>query len=345
MKKVLPESTSSYKNLNEIITGGIRERILVLGLELGIFRHLQEPVEAVAVAEKALLHPLNTERFLDALVTIGVLEKSRGLFCNKEQTQTFLVPSSPNYVGKMLLLTHRSSVLALDQARDLIQEGPSAAKPGEDFSSEELWANWTEASASWVFGEVGRIMADIVSRLPGFAEFERMMDLGGGHGAFTLYFLEAHPTMQGVVFDRPAVLEVARSFARKYDLESRLKTVPGDYLNDDIGQGYDLIFASATLNFAKGRLEPLVEKIYAALKPGGYFLSFQDGMTHERTRPEVMLGHLPFSLTSEQDFVFDQGEIAETMLWAGFKQVRSRTLETPMAAMDLDIARKQTCGL
>ena len=339
MKKVLPEAQGSYRELNEIITGGIRERILVLGLELEIFRHLTEPVQAAAVAEAAGLNPLNTERFLDALATIGLVDKTQGRYRNQEQTQTFLVPSSPNYAGDMLLVYH-SSVLALDKAVDLIKDGPSGAGPGEDITSEELWASWTEASASWVFGEVGRTMAGIVSDLPGFADFERIMDLGGGHGVFVLHFLEAHPTLQGVVFDRPSVLEVARSFARKFGLDSRLETVAGDYLNDDIGEGYDLIFASATLNFAKGRLEPLVEKIHAALKPGGYFLSFQDGMTHERTRPEIMLAHLPFSLTSEQDFMFDQGEIAEAMMWAGFRQVRSRTLETPMGAMDLDVARK-----
>ena len=184
-------------------------------------------------------------------------------------------------------------------------------------------------------------MAGIVSDLPGFADFERIMDLGGGHGVFVLHFLEAHPTLQGVVFDRPSVLEVARSFARKFGLDSRLETVAGDYLNDDIGEGYDLIFASATLNFAKGRLEPLVEKIHAALKPGGYFLSFQDGMTHERTRPEIMLAHPALFPDLGTGFLCStRGEIAEAMMWAGFRQVRSRTLETPMGAMDLDVARK-----
>ena len=154
MKKVLPEAQGSYRELNEIITGGIRERILVLGLELEIFRHLTEPVQAAAVAEAAGLNPLNTERFLDALATIGLVDKTQGRYRNQEQTQTFLVPSSPNYAGDMLLVYH-SSVLALDKAVDLIKDGPSGAGPGEDITSEELWASWTEASASWVFGEVG----------------------------------------------------------------------------------------------------------------------------------------------------------------------------------------------
>ena len=41
-----------------------------------------------------------------------------------------------------------------------------------------------------------------------------------------------------------------------------------------------------------------------------------------------------------QDMGLDQGFIADSMLRAEFKSVRSRTLETPMGPMDLDIGRK-----
>jgi len=41
-----------------------------------------------------------------------------------------------------------------------------------------------------------------------------------------------------------------------------------------------------------------------------------------------------------QDIGLDQGFIADYMLRAGFKSMRSRTLDTPIGPMDLDIARK-----
>lgn len=37
-------------------------------------------------------------------------------------------------------------------------------------------------------------------------------------------FIEAHPTMQGIVFDRPAVLEGAEWFSRKFGLPHRIQT-------------------------------------------------------------------------------------------------------------------------
>ena len=157
---------------------------------------------------------------------------------------------------------------------------------------------------------------------------------------FAMYMVEAHPSLEGVVFDRRPVLETARQLAVRFGLADRMRTQAGDYLEDSLGEDYDLVFASSTLNFAKGRIDELMAKIYRALKPGGYFLSFQEGMTHERTRPGIMLPHLAESLKSREDFIFDQGFLAEAMLRAGFKHVRSRTIAIPMGALDLDVAKK-----
>jgi SAM-dependent methyltransferase len=120
----------------------------------------------------------------------------------------------------------------------------------------------------------------------------------------------------------------------------RVVVAAGDYMTDEIGQDYDLIWACSTLNFAKRDLDALIQKIHKALKPDGYFVSLQDGMTHEHTKPETMLGHLADQLTTGVDFSLDQGTVAESTLQCGFRYVRSRTIETPMGPLDMDIARK-----
>ena len=336
----LPTEKDSYRKIFECLNGFIKAKIMMAGLELGLFDHLNSPASADELAERLNCHPVNTARFLDALATIELIDKNEGRYRNRPLAQKFLVKDSPTYVGDLMQLHHHMSSDGIERLPDLVRQGPAAAGASGDFGSPDLWARVTRASAQWVFGEMGQTMAGIVAALPGFSDFGKMLDLGGGHGIFALYIVDAHPTMQGVVFDRPAVLETAASFCRKFGLADRVQTMPGDYLEDDIGQGYDLVFASSTLNFAKHRIDELMAKVHGALNPGGYFIAFQDGMTHERTRPDIMLGHLADSLQSEQDYVFDQGFLAEAMLRAGFRQVRSRTLDAPMGPMDLDVARK-----
>jgi len=102
----------------------------------------------------------------------------------------------------------------------------------------------------------------------------------------------------------------------------------------------DLIRASAALNFLKDNLDSFLTKIFDALNPNGIFITLSDGLTDERTKPELMVtGWLSMALTA-QDMGFDQGIIAHSMFRVGFRLVRSRTLEMPMGPMDLDIGRK-----
>ncbi len=336
----LPAATMDYGELYQIVTGPVKTRLMMTGIELKIFNRLETFRSAEEVARELDAHPENTRCFLDALVTIDLLEKEKGLYRNLPITQTFLSEASPGYRGALFQMIEMRCVDPLKDLFGLVKEGPVGKVAEKDFASQALWTELTRTSAAWAMGEVGQRVAGILSGLPGFSGFEKMLDLGGGHGVFALYIVNEHPTMKGTVFDRAQVVEIARYFIEKYGMVQRVNVVAGDYMVDDIGTDYDLIWACSTLNFAKWKLDVLIRKIHAVVKRGGYFVSFQDGMTHEHTKPETMLGHLADRLKTGVDFSLDQGVVAESALRCGFRWVRSRTLETPMGPMDMDIARK-----
>ena len=336
----LPTVECSYKNLHEMVMAPIKSRLVMTGLELGVFDEMDTPRSARDIAAAIGSHTKNTERFLNALATIGLVEKKEGLYRNRLEAATYLTKIAPTYLGPFFQLLQRMCVDTLEDLGDVVKNGPAPRSPNHDFSSESLWAEATFASAGWVAGGVGRQMAYIVSSLPEFTDFRRMLDLGGGHGMFALYFINAHTNMTGVVFDQSAVVSVAQRFIQQYGMQDRVTVAAGDYLADDIGSDYDFIWASATLNFVRHDLDRITRKIFDALNPGGIFISFQDGMTHEQTQPDIMLGHLGEAMRSGLDLFFDQGEICQSMLRCGFRSVQSRTVKTPMGEMDLDIARK-----
>lgn len=65
-----------------------------------------------------------------------------------------------------------------------------------------------------------------------------------------------------------------------------------------------------------------------------------EGLTDEVTKPDFhVLWSMGWAMTGPVT-AFDQGFIADAMLKAGFRSVRSRTLSTAYGPMDLDIARK-----
>jgi SAM-dependent methyltransferase len=337
--KQLPMMTIDYGKLYQIFAGALKTRLMMTGIELKIFNLLETFCSAENAARNMGTHLDNTRRFLDALATIDLVEKKNGVYRNLPIAQTFLAESSPTYIGEMLQMNEKY-VDSLKNMTMLVKGGPVGEDAETKLASQELWAEVTRASAAWVMGGIGRRVAEIISGLPGFPEFQHMLDLGGGHGMFALYIVNAHPSLKGIVFDRPAVIEVAKEFIHEYGMENRVYVASGDYMADDIGTDYNLIWASATLNFAKRNMDFLIKKIYRAVKPGGYFISFQDGMTHEHTKPDTMLGHLADQLTTGVDFSLDQGFVADAMIRCGFSSVQSRTIDTSMGAMDMDIARK-----
>lgn len=66
---------------------------------------------------------------------------------------------------------------------------------------------------------------EIVSGLPEFPLFRTMLDLGGGPGLVGIAIVSAHPSMKGVIFDRPAVVKVAETFIKEYEIEDRIEVM------------------------------------------------------------------------------------------------------------------------
>jgi len=337
MKK-LPEINVTFNELYRILSGPVQSKLLLTGIELKVFNHLSEPKSSDDVAKAIETHPENTRLFLDGLAASNLVVKNKGLYQNTPITQASLVEGSPTFIGEMFILMSQMQDTPIADLPRLVKEGPPLPSKETDMGSEEVWIRY--AASNYQRAGTAQQAVEIVSGLPEFPSFGKMLDLGGGPGLIGIAIVAAHPTMKGVIFDKPSVVNVAETFVKEYEMEDRMEVMGGDYKHDSIGDGYDLIWASATLNFARHDLDRPIKKIYDALNPGGVFVSLSDGLTCERIKPEnYVLSTLPSALMG-QDMGIDQGVIADAMLRAGFKSVRSRTIDTPMMPMDLDIGRK-----
>jgi predicted O-methyltransferase YrrM len=262
-----PEVNQSFEDLFKMLLTSLRSKLLLTGIELKVFNQLSEPKSAEVVAQALGTHPLNTEVFLDSLAAINLLQKKNMLYSNAPITQTFLVEESPIYVGGLLQL--QSSQIALENLSQLIKEGP---QPNPIItSSEELFVQ--EYANSERAGDAP-IMVDVVSKLPEFPSFRKMLDLGGGPGLIGMAVVAAHPNMKGVIFDLPPMVKEAEAFIQKYRMEDRMSVLGGDGFHDSIGEGYDLVIVCSSLQAFKEQLDAVVKKVYDALNLGGVFISY-----------------------------------------------------------------------
>ena len=337
--KPLPEADVPFTRLYDTLVQPILARLLLTGIELGVFDYLDRPISARALAGTIDAHPGNTELFLNGLAAMGLVTKKDGLYSNTPVARTFLARGRPAYLGEFLTATSDFWFAPLvENMTAFVRDGPPA--PQDARASGERAEQYAVLSLHYERAGIARQMADVVSDLPEFHGFRTMLDLGGGPGLIGLAVVARHPSMQGTVFDLPAVAAVAETVIDEYDARDRMRTMSGDYLMDDIGQGYDLVLACATLNAAKGSLDSIMAKVRDSMTPNGVLISLHDGLTHERTRPPIMVASILSTAMLGRDPAFDQGEIVGAMHRAGFRSVDSQTLETGVGPMDLDIARK-----
>ncbi len=336
----LPDTPVDLRPLFTMVDGYLETSLLKSAIELDLFSALTIPARAEAVAQELNTDPHNTGLLLNALGACGLVIKQEEIFHNSPLAQTCLVKETETYLGDLFIQMWQMTSGVLPSLATLVRSGPPQVAGDNSVGTEDTWAQYAISLANFQRCGPARQAADIVSALPEFPSFRKMLDLGGGPGIMGLAIVGAHPDMTGIVFDRPAITPIAQGFIDHYQMQDRMTVISGDFVTDSIGEGYDLIWACAVLNFAGPDLNNPVKKIFKALNPGGVFVSMSDGLTHEDTQPaSYVLNKLPFALMG-MDIGIRQGAIAQAMEDTGFTVITSRTVETLMMPMELDIAKK-----
>jgi hypothetical protein len=221
MKK-LPELHFSFEEFYRIFFEPVRAKIMMTGMELKIFNHLSEPVSAETVASAICSNPENTVYFLNSLTAGGFVLKKNALYWNTPQTQAFLVEGRPTYLGGFFKAQSQWMEKAMEDMAGLIKKG-APPPSGESIDDEKVWAKMTALTANYQRAGMGEQIARLVSNLPEFISFKKMLDLGGGAGLVGIAITAEHPNMVGIIYDRPEVLEVAKGYIKEYEMEERVK--------------------------------------------------------------------------------------------------------------------------
>ncbi len=235
--------------------------ILRTAVEMGIFDMASEPVTADSVcAEKGTDRDL-TEMFLDSLAQLGLLSKDGDLYVDSEAAALYLDPKSRLYQEQSLkgIFANMDKWMHLEER---LREGPEYI-PREQFFGDR-WIRSIAESCSG--GGVGAVVdaVDAVVDLSGYGTF---MDLGGGHGLYTIGFVHRHPNLKGYVFDSPMMRQLALDNSERYGVP--LETISGDFYKDDLGGPYDVVFSSFNPSTTDIRM---ADRIYGSVKKDGLLI-------------------------------------------------------------------------
>ncbi|GMN02968.1 methyltransferase [Erythrobacter sp. MTPC3] len=118
-----------------------------------------------------------------------------------------------------------------------------------------------------------RFVADEVIGAFRFPKQGKLLDVGGGHGAFLRRVGAVYPELHLGLFDLPEVVETARAHLARDVGSERLTCHPGNFFEEAVPTGYDLVSLVRILHdHDDGPALALLKNIRASLGPRGRLL-------------------------------------------------------------------------
>ncbi|MEW5944647.1 MAG: methyltransferase [bacterium] len=324
MKK--PDGGMTKEEFRRMTHGYWVSRVIFSGNELGIFDALAGgALPAARVASKLRLSARGTEILLDALTALGLLRKSRdGRYGLGAFAIGHLVSGADGYMGNILM--HGSDMWeswgALNSAVKTGKPIPKRGAPGSPEAKKRV--------RNFILGmdDAGRDAASALAEKLDLSSARRVLDLGGGPGAYMREFVRQNPRMRATVFDLPLPIEIAKKLIRAHGLEHRIDTAAGDFLTDDFGKGYDLILLSSIVHIYSAAVNRrLIRRAAAALNPGGVLVVKDFALDPSRTTPAASaLFSVNMLVNTDGGRAYSGAEIAGWLKKAGLKGVREERL-------------------
>jgi (2Fe-2S) ferredoxin/predicted O-methyltransferase YrrM len=317
---VLPDDVTA------MIRGFWDSRAVLTAIELDIFTAVGSGASAAEVAGKIETDARATEMLLNALVSLTLLQKSGDKFENTPVSKRFFTAGSPDNArpGQMhtVNLWKRWSTLT-----DAVRAGTRVAERG---SSEE----WT-ASFIAAMDQNARGRAEGLVKAAGVNGARRMLDLGGGSGAFSIAFAKAAPELRGEILDLGDVLPITQEHLRQAGVAERISTRAGDMLQSELGEDYDLVLLSAICHmFSEEENRGLLKRIYQALAPNGRVVVQDFILEADKTAPKFgALFALNMLVGTKGGASYSEPEYTEWIRGAGFREIKRVRMPGPSGLM------------
>jgi len=169
----------------------------------------------------------------------------------------------------------------------------------------------------------------------GVAGARKMLDVGGGSGAYSIAFAQANEKLQVELLDLAEVLPIAQRHIAEAGLGARIKTRAGDLRSDVFGKGCDLILVSAICHMLgpEGNRD-LLRRCHAALAPEGRVVISDFILDADKTGPKhAALFALNMLVGTREGSSYSEDEYVAWLREAGFRKVKRVRLPGPAHLM------------
>ncbi len=321
--------------ISEIAFGFMASKALFAALHFEAFTHLAGGRKtAVELGAVTGLHPDRALTLLTALAGQGLVGVEEGRFFNSPAADAFLVKGAKYDFGDYLRLQVGKQMYGLLDQIDAALENklPEGATGSyaDWFDDPEQARLYSESQHAGSLGPARQL-----ARRVDLSGARRMLDVGGGTGAFAITLCQAFPQLSVTIVDFPNVARLGAEYVEAAGLSDRIAFIAGDALRADWPDAQDAILMSYLMSGVPGDMHgPLIARARDHLAPDGRLLVHDFVVDAARTGPPLAaLWQLQHTAFTPQARSLDDGWLRDAFSAAGFEEVSVAPLVPQMTML------------
>lgn len=268
--------------LQNLAMGFWQSASLMSAIELGLFTAVSKGAGTAAEIGAATgITERNADRLATVCRAMDLLETDEsGRYRNAPDVERFLVEGEPGYAGPWMLFT-KPRWEKFGNLTDFLRQPKEKILGQYEGLTVEAARKMHEATYSIGMGAARRFVRQV-----DLSQRHKIVDLGGGSGAYSITAAKTHPHIEAVVFDLPPVAEVAREYIAEHGVADQVSAIGGDFTADDFPKGCDVaIMASNLPLYSREIIGQVIQRSFDALVPGGEMHLIGETLRDDRSGP------------------------------------------------------------
>jgi hypothetical protein len=218
--------------MTHLIYGYMTSQAIAVAAKLGIADLLkEEPKTAEQLTSDTKAHTASLNRLLRMLTSVGIFaEDADGRF-RQTPLSEFLRDDNPRSVRGVAICGSELWWRPWGELHETVMSGQPAFHRIHDASLFDYLSKRPGEAAIFDAAMTSRSAIDLPAVLGAydFSRFQRIVDVGGGHGALLHGILSVNPKLRGILADQPAVVAGAAATLRTGSVADRCEVVGADF--------------------------------------------------------------------------------------------------------------------
>ncbi|NEC87970.1 methyltransferase [Streptomyces sp. SID12501] len=296
-------------------------KVLHSAVTLGVFGALAEgPAGADHVVAATGLHNRMAADFLDALVGLGLLERTGDRYGNGPLAQAYLVPGTATYLGGFVELTNETLYGTWGRLTEALTTGaPQHLDPDKGgFVGDK---HQDPGKMKRFFAGLDAYSDRMGIEIAGAIDWSRhtsFVDLGGARGNLASVLIKEHPHLRAGVFDLERTRPLFTEHTTRLGLNDRIEFSGGDFFTDDVPKADVIVLGHILHGFDTDRRQELLRRVFSATNPGGQVLIYDRMIDDQRRDAERLLSSLHMRLVSQDGSEYRIDDVRTWLTEAGF---------------------------